>query len=335
MRFRVIVFVLCAFLVLWLGLAAVGAAPSDAWQALFQGSLGSKRALSGTLKEMTPLLLAGLAVFVALKAGLFNIGVEGQFLVGACAAAAVALAIPNGFGMVLAVLASLVAGALWAWPAAAIKVYRGGHEVISTIMLNNLALLLTAVMVRGPLQSKTTESPTTASIADSARVPFLVENGSGRELLRINAAWFFGFVLLAAFAFWLKSTVGGYELRAVGANAKAAAFAGIDAGRLRLRSMLVSGGIAGLAGAFQVLAYEGRFYPNFSPGYGFDGLGVALLAGASPWGLIPASFVFGVLAQGNIQLSIEGIPRGIGGVLLGLLILSFAVVRYREVRARG
>lgn len=314
-------------------LMLVGAAPADAWHAVYSGSFGSSKAISGTIKETTPLLIAGLAVYIALRAGLFNIGVEGQLLVGACAAAAVALAVPSGFGVVLAVLAAMVAGALWAWPAAAIKVYRGGHEVISTIMLNNLALLLTAFIVKGPLQSKNTESPTTADLLPAARMPWLIKTGVGRELMQINLAIVIGVILLLGFAWWIARTLGGFELKATGANPTAAEFAGIRTKSVMMRAMLVSGAVSGLAGACQVLAYEGRFYPNFSPGYGFDALGVALLAGSSPYGLMPAAFVFGILAQGNVQLSLVGIPRGISGILLGILIIVFAAFRYRNVRA--
>lgn len=332
MNARLIVLVIAAFAMLMGALALVGAAPSDAWHAVISGSFGSSKALSGTIKETTPLLIAGLAVYIALRAGLFNIGVEGQLLVGACAAAAIGLAMPNWVGMVLAVLAAMIAGALWAWPAAAIKVYRGGHEVISTIMLNQLALLLTAFVVKGPLQSPNTESPTTADLAPGVRMPWLIQHGSGRDLMQVNLSILIGVVLLLGFGWWLARTLGGFELKATGANPTAAEFAGVKTKSVMLRSMLFSGAIAGLAGACQVLAYEGRFYPNFSPGYGFDALGVALLAGASPYGVIPAAFVFGILAQGNVQLSLVGIPRGISGILLGILIIVFAAFRYRNVR---
>ncbi len=124
----------------------------------------------------------------------------------------------------------------------------------------------------------------------------------------------------------------GYELSATGANAIAAEVAGVNVKRMTVRAMAASGAIGGLAGACQVLAYEWRFYEGFSPGYGFDALGVALLAGATPWGLLPASVLFGLLTTSSTALAANGVPRGLNGVLLGLLIIGFAAYRYRRKR---
>jgi simple sugar transport system permease protein len=283
------------------------------------------RVFSGTLKEMTPLLITGLAVFLALKAGLFNIGVEGQFLVGAASGAAVALRVPGLTGVILGILVGMAAGALWALPAGLIKAYRNGHEVITTIMLNNIAGLMTAALVAGPLKDPKQAAPTTAVL--SSRLP----NLSGPPLT-ISFALLLGIVIVAITAFWLKRTVAGYELQAVGANPTAARFAGVHPPRVMLTAMLVSGAIAGMGGALQVVAYEGRFYSGFSPGYGFDGLGIALLAGNSALGVIPGAFLFGALAKGGVALGIAGIPKGITTVVIGLVILVAAAIRYREVK---
>lgn len=330
MNARLIVLAVACFAFLLFALIAVGVVPAEAAAALWKGSFGSAAAISRTLKETTPLLIAGLAVFIALQAGLFNIGVEGQLLVGACVAAAVALKIPTPAGAVLAVIAAMASGALWAVPAALIRVYRGGHEVISTIMLNNIALFFTQWLVIGPLQSSQTESPTTENLAPATQIPNILTSP-----IKVNLALGGALIVLFAFAYWFKHYVAAYELRATGANARAAEFAGIATKRIRIQSMALSGAVAGLAGAVMVLAYEGRFYPNFSPGYGFDGLGVALLAGSSPLGLIPAALAFGGLASGGTQLAIIGIPKGVSGLLLGILIIIFAGYRYREARNRG
>ena len=132
-------------------------------------------------------------------------------------------------------------------------------------------------------------------------------------------------------AIWLKKTVAGYELQAVGANRIAARFAGISPQKVTVVAMSISGALGGLAGAIQVLAYEGRFYDGFSPGYGFDALGVALLAGNSAYAVLPSSFLFGVLSKGGTALQIDGIPKGITTVVLGMLILIAAAIRYRKV----
>jgi simple sugar transport system permease protein len=317
--------VVAALAILAFAVAYAGASPLGAAQTLFQGSVGNVRVLSGTLKEMTPLLITGLAVFLALKAGLFNIGVEGQFLVGAASGAAVALRVPGLTGVILGILVGMAAGALWALPAGLIKAYRNGHEVITTIMLNNIAGFMTAALVAGPLKDPKQAAPTTAVL--TTRLPNLTNSP-----LTISFALLLGVVIVAITAFWLKRTVAGYELQAVGANPTAARFAGVHPPRVMLTAMLVSGAVAGLGGALQVVAYEGRFYSGFSPGYGFDGLGIALLAGNSALGVIPGAFLFGALAKGGVALGIAGIPKGITTVVIGLVILIAAAIRYREVK---
>lgn len=326
MNLRILLLILAAAGIVVGAVWAAGVNPMEAYERLFAGSLGSPGAISGTLRETTPLLIAGLAVFLALKAGLFNIGVEGQLVVGAAAAAWVALNIPGPFGILLAVATGAAAGALWALPAGLIKAYRGGHEVITTIMLNNVAAFLTTALVAGPLKDPGQESTTTASLPAASMLPHLYE----APPLRINLALIFGILMLMALAFWLKRTVSGFELRLVGSNPRAAELAGIKAPRAIVRAMAVSGAIGGIAGAFQVVAYEGRFFAGISSGYGFDALGVALLSGASPWGMIPSSLLFGVLAKGSTSIQILGVPKGLTYVILGLLILVFAAVRYRR-----
>lgn len=315
---------------------AAGVDPIVAYNRLYHGSLGTGSAISGTLRETSPLLIAGIAVFIALRAGLFNIGVEGQLVVGAVAAAWVALSIPGPIGIVLAIAAGTAAGGIWALPAGLIRAYRGGHEVITTIMLNNVAAFLTTALVAGPLRDRTQESTTTAILPDASRIPNLVETpvnlGDVNSVLRVNAALLMGIILLVVLAFWLRRTVGGFELSLVGANPRAAELAGVRSARTIVGAMAVSGMVGGFAGALQVLAYEGRFFAGISSGYGFDALGVALLAGASPWGMIPSSLLFGILAKGSTSIQILGVPKGLTYVILGLLILVFAAVRYRRSR---
>lgn len=305
-------------------LMIAGVSPAVALSTLAKGSLGSTAALSGTLRETTPLLIAGLAVFLALRAGLFNIGVEGQLIVGACAAAASARLLPGAAGIALAILAGIVAGAIWAWPAGWIRAYRNGHEVITTIMLNNIALFLTDYLVAGPLRDPSIETPTTRLI--ESRLPNLID----QPPLTVSFALLIGLLLAIAMTWWFRRTVKGYEFEAVGGNPVAARFAGIDARNVIVRAMTASGGIAGLAGALQVVAYEGRFYSGFSPGYGFDSLGVALLGGGNAVGVIPGSLLFGMLAKGSTSLQIEGVPKGITFVVLGLLVLIAGAIRYRK-----
>ena len=303
-----------------------GASPAQALVTLLKGSLGSGAAVSGTLRETTPLLILGLSVFLGLRAGLFNIGAEGQFLLGAMMCAWVNLKMPGPVGLVLGLVAGVGAGALWALPAGLIKAYRNGHEVITTIMLNSVAVYLTTAIVAGPIKDPNQESPTTQELLAGSRLPWIYNHAP----VQLSSALILGVLATFALAWWLRRTVSGYELEAAGANKDAARFAGVDTRRVILSAMSASGGIAGLAGAVQVLAYEGRFYAGISPGYGFDALGVALLAGGNAWGVIPASLLFGILAKGGVSLQIDGIPKGITIVVLGLIIVAVAALRYRK-----
>ncbi len=304
-----------------------GISPVEAAQTLFHGSLGSVTAISGTLRETTPLLIAGLAVFVALRAGLFNIGVEGQLTVGALTCAVVSLKFPGPLGIGLGMIAGSLAGAIWSLPAGWIKAYRNGHEVITTIMLNSVAVFATSYLAAGPFKSKTEQEPTTDVLAQNSHLPALVNSGP----LQLSLGLAFGLVAVVLASVWFKRTVAGYEFQAVGANPTAAKFAGVEPRRVIMKAMTISGAIAGFAGSIQVLAYEFRFYEGFSPGYGFDALGVALLAGRSALGVIPSSLLFGILTKGGTSLQIDGVPKGITTVILGLLILIAAAVRYRRV----
>lgn len=328
---RQIVLVLAALGLIIVAVAATGVVPAEALQRFVQGAVGGPAAWRKTLREATPLLIAGTAVFLALRAGLFNIGADGQLTVGAVSAAAVALAVPGPFGAALACLAGVGAGALWAWPAGWIRAYRGGHEVISSIMLNNIALALTLGLAKGPLKNPEQQEASTRLLAASSHMPDIVS----APPFRVNLGLAVGLAAMAAVVVWMGRTVGGFELRAAGANPGAAAVAGVDVKRVQVRAMAFSGGLAGLAGAVLVLGFERRFYADFSPGFGFDALGVALLAGGSGWGLVPSSLLFAFLSAGTTAVQTLGIPRGLSGVLLGLTILVFAAFRYRRVRHGG
>jgi len=327
MKWRLIALIVGALAILAGAVLIAHASPLASLQSLFHGSLGTPVAIAGTLKETTPLLICGLAVFIALRAGLFNIGVEGQLLVGACTCGVVATKFHGITGMVLGVICGMIAGTLWALPAALIKAYRNGHEVITTIMLNNIAMLITSMLVSGPLKDKAQSDTATPYVDANTRLPWVYSNPP----VQINLALVLGVLLCLGMAYWLKKTVGGYELQAVGANRTAARFAGISPQKVTMVAMSISGALGGLAGAVQVLAYEGRFYDGFSPGYGFDALGVALLAGGNALLVLPSSLLFGILSKGGTALQIDGIPKGITTVVLGLLILIAAAIRFRQV----
>lgn len=326
MNLRIGILIAACIALLAACIAFTGVDPGKAFGDLIQATLGNDRNLGRTLRETTPLLLAGLAVFVALKAGLFNIGVEGQLTMGALACGIVALAIPGPGGMVLGIVAGMAAGALWAFPAGWIKAYRGGHEVISTIMLNNIAAGISLALLAGPLKDPGQESTTMAEISPATQIPNLFTSGR----FQFNWVTLIAALLIGAVGYWLKRHVRGYELRLTGENPRAAEFAGVDVKKVTVRAMSSSGALGGLTGSVLVLAYEHRFYQSISSGYGFDALGVALLSGSHPLGIVPAALLFGILNKGSSAIQILGIPKGITYIVLAALIIVFAALRYRR-----
>ena len=329
--FRLALLVLAAIVAVALLFTTVDRPLPEVWEGFVRGTTGTPIAWTGTLRETTPLLLLGAGVFIALRAGLFNIGIEGQFIVGAACSTWVALNLPGPPGtesvrMLLAMLAGGVAGALWALPAAWIKAYRNGHEVISTIMLNSIAIALTDFLVAGPLKDPKGASPSTARLSEAMRLPFAFS----QDNLQVSSGLLLGVALAVAMYLWLRFRVAGYELRLTGENPTAARAAGVSVARVTMAAMVASGAIGGAAGAIHVLAFEGRFYQGFSPGYGFDALGVALLAAGNSLLLIPAGFLFGFLTKGGASLQVFGVPKGITTIMLGLIILVAAAIRYRR-----
>lgn len=312
-------FLAASMALLLLAVRSTGAEFGAVSEFFVRGSMGTPSAWTRTLREMMPLLLAGLGVFVALRAGLFNVGADGQLVMGGLAGAVVALSWPAPGSWVAACLAGVLAGAAWALPAAWIRAYRGGHEVISTIMLNNLARLLTLYLVKGPLTDPGQQAQTTATFAKAAQAPPVplgpVQVGAGL-LVAVGA--------VVAFRAWERRTVAGFEQALVGAGPRAAELAGVPTKRTLVASMLASGALSGLAGALLAVGHEHRFYADFSPGYGFDALGVAMLAAGSSALLVPGALVFAVLSAGTSAIQTLGVPRGIVGMALGTVLMSGA-----------
>ncbi len=318
----------CIALLLALLLLAGVNAP-EVFRSFVEGSFKGWGPFSELLRRSVPLIITGLAVYIALQAGLFNIGAEGQLRVGGIAAiwAGFAFGLSGPRGILVAILIGMAAGLLWALPVGLIKVWRGGHEVITTIMLNNIAAHFTKYLISGPLQATKGGEAATANLPDSMHIPVVGTPGS----LVIYPALFIGAILCAFGSWWLLRTVSGYELRATGANAIAARFAGINVKRTVLWTMALSGAIAGLAGALHAMGQEHRFTEGFSPGFGFDSLGVALLAGRTPLGIIPAALLFAFIDQGAVRAQIhDGLPKEVSAVIQGFVILTVAVIRWRK-----
>lgn len=299
---------------------AAGKDPGATMAALFRGAFGSTYGFLNVWTKACPLMLTGLAVLVAFRAGFWNIGAEGQLAVGAIAAAWIGTAhgIPAGAHPALALAGAFAAGAGWCLIAAWLRVRRGTFEVISTILLNFVALAVLSWLVHGPLMQASGAQPIGELVEASARLPRLF----GRTytphagLLLAVAA-----VVLARFA--LARTETGFRMRAVGLNPRAAAWAGVPVDRTVVIAAALSGGIAGVAGGVEILGVLGRLYDKVSPGYGFTAIAVALLARLRPLALIPAALFFGALEAGSSTMQQEaGVSHVLVLVVQAVVILA-------------
>ena len=287
----------CGFAVASIAVVLSGASPIDAFTALFQGAFLNRNALPETLIATIPYIFLGLGVAVGFRAGLFNIGAEGQFYLGAVFGVFVGFSLhglPGILHIPIALLAGMLGGFLWASVPGILKARFGAHEVITTIMLNYVAFLLTDYLInnKGPLADKHATAPKTPYIDTTAQLPILVPDtrlhmGLILALLAVPLVWFL-----------LSRTTIGFRIRAVGLNASAARAAGISVGWTLVTVMGISGALAGLAGADEVLGVSHFMPPSFSVGYGFDSIAVALLARSNPWAILPSAFLFGAMRSG-------------------------------------
>ena len=300
------------------------------YAALIDGAFLKPQALTNTLVSSTPLILTGLSVAVGFRAGLFNIGAEGQYLMGAVFGVAVGylLKLPPVLHSVVAMFAGMIGGALWGAIPGILKARLGAHEVINTIMMNFIAIQLTDWLVNNPMKDPSGPSVIrTPFIYDSARIPQF------RELFptlvnpadRLNLGFFIA-ILVAIFIWWLlwKTTIG-FELRTSGSNPDAAEYAGIDSSWNIVLAMAISGALAGLAGTIEVQGVNRALPAFFQAGYGFDAIAVALLGQNHPFGVIPAGILFGALSTGSDVLQIRtGVSRHMISIIQALILLFVA-----------
>ena len=286
--------------------------------------------LSDVLVRATPLALTGLAVAIAFRGGVWNIGADGQFLAGATLAAWIGVALGGThLSLPLALLGGAGAGAVWAGIAGVLRSRFGVLEVISTIMLNFVAAFAVSYLVRGPLQEPTHVYPQTPSIGDAAQLPVLVPG------TRVHAGILIALVL-GVIAWWaMRHTAAGFRLRVTGANPFAARSAGlVNVERVTMRAFLLSGAFAGLAGAVEVCGVTYALYENLSPGYGYTAIAVALLAQLDPLWTLAAALLFGVLEVTAAALQREAsIPSTTAAVVEAAVILAvIAVAGWRTRR---
>lgn len=297
----------------------------DAYRALISGSLGGRGQLSETLVAATPLIATGLAVAIPLRAGLFNIGAEGQVIAGGLIGGLVGFSLtglPLLIHLPLAVVAGIAGGFAMGYLPGFLKARTGAHEVITTIMLNNIAILTTSYLLTSSLyQNPERNDPISKSIAPSAQLPRFPGLGS----YRINISLLL-VVVLAVLAFWLleRSTTG-FELNAVGSNPRAATAAGMSPNRAVIIAMAVGGAMAGAAGIAEVLGIQHRITPGFSSGLGFDGITVALLGRGTVGGTVAAGLLFGALKSGGRAMQARtGTSLDLVVVIQALIIVFIA-----------
>jgi ABC-type uncharacterized transport system permease subunit len=294
--------------------------PLAAYANLFAGAFGSGTGIGNTLVSAAPLMFGGLAVGLGLKAGLFNIGVAGQFLVGAFAAAVTGAALattPTIVGMPLAILAGAVAGAIYGFIPGYLKARTGAHEVVTTIMLNNAAALLLTWAVNDVVRAPGFSFPRTGDIGQSA-LPILL----GRN---VHLGIVFAIVAIFVIRWILDRTTLGFEIRTVGANPNAARYAGMRPIFITALTMTISGLLAGLAGAIQMLGVIGFYAPGITASVGFDSIAVALLGRSDPIGILFAALLFGAFRAGAPLMQIQtSVPIEVIDIIQALVILFLA-----------
>ena len=313
--------------------------PLATYGALVQGSILSINGLVDTIVNATPLILVGLAVGLGFKAGLFNIGGQGQFLMGAVASAAAGAALSQTSPVIaipLAVLAGMAAGALYGFIPGFLKAFTGAHEVVTTIMLNYVAIYVVAYLITGPLRQAGASFAVSPDVG-AAGLPAILNVGGGHAghvgilipVLVVPAMW------------WLlyRSTIG-FEIRTVGANPDAALYAGMRPRRLIVLALTLGGLLAGLAGAVEILGVSGNMPASYSTNIGFDAIIVALLGRANPVGIVFGGLLLGAMRAGApLMETVADVPRQMVDVLQGIILFFLAadvvVRRVFRIRAAG
>jgi ABC-type uncharacterized transport system permease subunit len=314
---------------------ALGANPLDAYGALVTGAFGDVSGITQTLAKATPLLLVGIGICIAFRGGVINIGGEGQLLVGALATTALAVSFHDAPGIILLPLCLVIgtlAGAIWGGIPGILKARLGVNEILSTVMMNAIAVQLGNYLLRGPLiDPKEIELGT--RIAQSALLPRSVWLPKLVPSTLLNAGAIIAVVMAILVYIFLWRTTLGYRIRAVGLNPNASRFAGIRVPFYQALSLVLGGAFAGLAGAIEVMGVQHRMLEGLSGGYGFTGIVAALFGSLHPLGAIPASILFGSLLVGadKMQRAVQ-VPSALISSLLGLVVLLVVGSKFWSVR---
>jgi general nucleoside transport system permease protein len=314
-------------------IATSGASITAAAAAFYDGALGSKGAILETLVQATPLIFTGLAVVIAFRAKVWNIGGEGQFFAGAMATIAVTRAFPDLPGPLLiagVVIGAAIGGALWGFVPGVLKARFGANEVVVTVMLNYVMLYLVSYIVGGVWRDPSSFYIQTSTIPTQAWLPHLLTPG------RLHLGFLLALVSAVLVSFLLRRSVLGYEISAVGANPVASRYRGISVGMVVIVVMILSGAMAGLAGGLEVAGVHHRVRLDISTGYGFAGIIVALLGQLSPSGTVLAAILFGALVNGSTAMQISaGVPVALVYAIQGLtliFVLGASVLSRYQIR---
>lgn len=324
--------IVLAFFLAACAMLVAGVSPLDGFEALFIGSLGGKQQIAETLVQTTALLFPALGISLAFRAGLFNIGAEGQLIIGGLAAGAAGahFLAPTPVAIFVLLACGFVGGGVWGAIAGWLRAQFNANEIISTLMLNFVALAVANYLVSGPLKSSAAAGAETAPLPTSSWLPLLIPD------TRLSIGLIIA--ILAAFVLrWLFTrTVFGYELRAAGEAPEAARRAGVNMPRMTWLALTLSGAIAGLGGATLVTGVLHRFNTQLSPGYGYTAIAVALVGDLNPLWVCVAAFGFGILEAGGLAMqALADVPKDAIHVIEGLIILVLAARRYIATRAEA
>lgn len=311
----------------------MGVSPLKAYKALYIGSLGNKNAIAETLVKTAPLILTGLAYAFAARAGLINIGAEGQLYMGGFASTFAAVYInvlPAPLHILVSIAAGFLGGALWGLFVGWLKVRFGANEIITTVMLNYVAIYFISFLVTGPMIEPSGNYPQSSHIPASATLPVLLPG------TRLHLGIVIALLAVVFYYLFMWRMRVGYEIRVVGKNMEAGRYAGMRPERLMLLVMMMAGGMAGIAGGCEILGLQGRLIQNFSPGYGFDGIAVALVGMNSPIGIIIGAFLFGLLrAGGNMMQMMARVPVAVIYIIQGLVIVFVISGQMLRINRKG
>jgi simple sugar transport system permease protein len=323
---------LFAFFLAAVAMLVAGVSPADGFWALFVGSLGGRQQIAETLVQTTALLFPALGIALAFRAGLFNIGAEGQLLIGGLAAGALGahFVVTGPLAMAVLLAAGFIGGGIWGAIAGWLRARFNANEIISTLMLNFVAFSLASYLVSGPLKSAQAAGAETAPLPPQSWLPPLIPD------TRLSIALLIALATAVALRWVLVRTVFGYELRAAGDAPEAARRGGVNMLRMTWLALAYSGAIAGLGGAALVTGVLHRFNTQLSPGYGYTAIAVALVGDLDPLWVCVAAFGFGILEAGGLAMqALADVPKDAIHVIEGIIILVLAARRYIATRAEA